>query len=120
LGHDLDERGGDVVWVRRGEAYPPDPVDAGDGAEQPCEVPVSIPVGVDRLPEEHDLGDPLLRDPADLVEDPRRVTILLGAAHVRDDAVRAAVVAPALDRHPRGDARASPDLEAFVVLMRLE
>src|SRR5690554_5251535 len=77
-------------------------------------------VRVDGLPEERDLGDPLLDDGADLGDDPLGLAVLLRAAHVRHDAVGAAVIAPALDRDPRVDLRFAPDLETLVVLVRRE
>lgn len=64
---------------------------------------IVLTVGVDVLTQERDLleslGDKLL----DLVHDAFDGTALLDASRSRDDAVRAALVAPVDDIHPRAD-----------------
>ena len=59
-------------------------------------------VGVDVLAEQGDLGDAIGCGAPHLVEDVAERAADLRAAHRRNDAERAAVVAPDLDRHPRG------------------
>jgi hypothetical protein len=59
------------------------------------------PVGVDVLPEQGDLDDPVGDREPDLREHVARPTVALGPAQGRNDAERAGVVAPDRDRHPR-------------------
>ena len=57
-------------------------------------------VGVDVLPEQRDLADALAHEPLALGDDALEHAALLAAAHVRDDAVGAEVVAADHDGHP--------------------
>ena len=120
VGHDFDEFRRDIVGMRRREADPPDPVDTGDFAEQPGKAPAPRLVGVDGLAEERDLGHAGGAKFGHLAQDVARCAVLLRPADVGHDAEGAPVVAPALDRDPRGRSRAPPDPESLVVLVPVQ
>ena len=115
--HDFDEVFGDVDGVRRSEAHAANPVHAGHGLQEAREGPVAVPVGVDRLPEQGDLGDPVVGQAPDFGDHVVGLAVLLRPPHVRHDAEGAAVVASPLDGDPRGHARAPALLQTPVVLV---
>ncbi len=120
LRHHLDQLGDQVIGVRGRETHAPDPVQPADSAQQAREVPPVVPVRVDRLAQQGELRNPLLRQLRDLLEDRQRLTVLLRAACVGNDAEGAAVVAAPLNRDPGRHARVAPQLEPLVVLRGIE
>ena len=81
--------------MRRRESNPLDPVDRRDHREQRAEVDVAKAVGVDGLPEQHDLFHAARRQFANLAHQICGRNRALAAAHVRHHAERAEFVTPA-------------------------
>ena len=102
LGHSGDGLVGEVMRVRGGEA---DPLDAGLAhlAQQLREPRLAVDVaavGVDVLAQQRDLAHAVRHEPLALADDRLHGAALLAAADIRDDTVRAEVVAAGHDRHP--------------------
>ena len=99
------------------ESQSAEPVDRSDCAQEIGEVVGAITIGVDRLPQENDLGQPIGDGGSDLPHDVDERPTALGPACRRHDAVGAAIVTSPLDRDPRFDPRQPPRAEIFVVLL---
>ena len=82
-----------VLGVRRREAQAPESFDAVHAREQAGEVGVAVAVGVDRLPQEHDLGEAPRDQALDLANDVLGRAVDLGAPGPRHHAEAADVVA---------------------------
>ncbi len=102
--------------MRRDEAQAPEALDAADPAEQLAQPEAlgGLPVGVDRLPEQRDLGVAVSHEVPDLVDDLGGGPAALPAPGERHDAERAVLVA-ALDHGDVGlERRTAADLAKLV------
>ncbi len=120
LRHRGDHAVGEVVGVRAGVAHAADAVDRADRAQQVGEVVGAVVVRVDGLAQQHDLVDALRDDLVRLAHDLGELAAPLGTARGGHDAIRAAVVAAALDRDPGLHAPEAARAEVLVVLLEVE
>ena len=120
LGHRLNDAVAEVVGVRARVAHAADARHRPHSAEKVGEVVRAVGVGVDRLPEQHDLAHPRVDDLARLAHHFVEPAAALGAARRGDDAVGAPVVAAALHGDPRLDLVEPSGGEVLVVFFEVE
>ena len=105
--HRVEELGRGVLGLAGHEAQPVVAGDGVDGGEQVGKIIVDVQivaVAVHVLTQQRDLAVARLDQLAALGDDLLRVAAALASAHIGHDAVRAEVVAPVHDRHPRAHA----------------
>src|SRR6266496_5112006 len=102
--HRCDDTIAEVVRMSTWEPHPSHSVNRADCSQQIGEIVQSIEVRVDRLPEKDNFRETLINGGIRLADNVGELAAALRSARGRDDAVRAAVVAAALNRDPRLDA----------------
>ena len=110
--HRVEKFVGRVLRLARHKAQPVVAGNGVDGGEQVCKVVIGaqvLAVAVHVLAEEGDLLVALGDETAALLDDLLRLAAALAAADVGHDAVRAEVIAPVHDAHPRAHAALAHD-----------
>lgn len=120
LRHGAHDRVGEIVRVGTGEAHSANAGHGSHRAEQRREIRFPVVVRVHGLAQQHDLRHALRGQGLDLADDVRQAPAPLGAPRHRHDAVRAPVVAPALDGNPGLHPVESAWREVLVMLLEVE
>ena len=120
FGHRRDDAIAEIVGVRARVPHATNAVHRGDGAQQVGKVVRAVIVRIDRLPQQDDFAESLSHHIVRLTHDVVELATAFSATGIRHDAVRASIVAAALNRNPCLDAFEAARDDVLVVLLEVE
>src|SRR5689334_20957905 len=118
--HRVNHAVAEIIGMRTCKTNSTNSVDISNGTEQICEIVTAVVIRIHCLPEQHDFSHSFTYNIRGFAHDVIELPASLGTTSGRHDAIRAAIVASALNRDPRLYLVEPPRFEILVMLFEIK